>query len=206
MMLGTSTFSRIRRGVPVAIALSAAALALGACGDDTSSGTGGGGNGVDLAFVQQMAPHHEQAIAMAKIALRRSHRSEIKQLARDIIKSQTAEITHMGRIASALKHDGTRAAHLGMEGHYMSGTKDPSELRGARAFDRAFIDMMVPHHQGAITMARAVLSGGESPAVDVLAQAVVDAQSREIAKMNMWRTHWYGAPSPTGGVPAAPMG
>jgi len=101
-------------------------------------------------------------------------------------------------------HDGTAAADLGMQEHYMGEAKDPSELSKARPFDRAFIDMMVPHHQGAIAMARTVLTGGKSAEVKKLAQAVVAAQTRGIGEMNTWRKRWYGAQSPSGGVPVAP--
>lgn len=39
-----------------------------------------------------------------------------------------------------------------------------------------------------------------------LAQAIVDAQSREIEEMNSWREDWYGSASPAGGVPAEDEG
>ena len=61
--------------------------------------------------------------------------------------------------------------------------------------------MMIPHHQGAIRMAHAELADGENAKARELAQAIVDAQTKEIDDMNMWRADWYGELSPTGGVP-----
>jgi uncharacterized protein (DUF305 family) len=49
----------------------------------------------DLRFINAMIPHHEGAIAMAKDALSKSTRSEIKQLANDIVSSQQTEIAQM---------------------------------------------------------------------------------------------------------------
>jgi uncharacterized protein (DUF305 family) len=79
---------------------------------------------------------------------------------------------------------------------------DTATLRDAKPFDRAFIDAMVPHHQGAIRMARAELARGKSATLHKIAEDIVAAQSREIHEMNDWRTSWYGKLSPAGGVPS----
>ena len=62
--------------------------------------------------------------------------------------------------------------------------------------------MMIPHHQGAIRMARMQLDKGKGTDARKLAQAIIDAQAKEIDEMNMWRVDWYGKLSPAGGVPA----
>jgi uncharacterized protein (DUF305 family) len=49
--------------------------------------------------------------------------------------------------------------------------------------DRDFVDMMVPHHQGAIDMAVAVLRYGHNPVVRRLAQEIIVDQQQEIAAM-----------------------
>jgi uncharacterized protein (DUF305 family) len=52
--------------------------------------------------------------------------------------------------------------------------------------DAAFVCGMIPHHQGAIAMAEAVLAHGDDPWVKELAQKVIDAQTQEIADMKAW--------------------
>lgn len=52
--------------------------------------------------------------------------------------------------------------------------------------DHDFVAMMIPHHQGAIDMARFELANGHDPAMRKLAKAVVAAQEREIADMQAW--------------------
>ncbi|MFN6538183.1 MAG: DUF305 domain-containing protein [Nostoc sp. EkiNYC01] len=49
----------------------------------------------DLRFINAMIPHHESAVVMAKDALQKSQRPEIKNLAQEIIKAQDAEINQM---------------------------------------------------------------------------------------------------------------
>jgi hypothetical protein len=61
--------------------------------------------------------------------------------------------------------------------------------------------MMIPHHQGAIRMARAELENGQNRELKALAEAIVDAQAKEIDDMNTWRVDWFGEVSPAGGVP-----
>ena len=52
--------------------------------------------------------------------------------------------------------------------------------------DHDFVAMMIPHHQGAISMAQVELRYGRDPALRRLAKAVVAAQQKEIAEMRNW--------------------
>jgi uncharacterized protein (DUF305 family) len=59
------------------------------------------GNAYDLEFIKQMTPHHQGAVVMAKEALARSTKPEIKTLANGIIKAQEAEIAEMNKWQTA---------------------------------------------------------------------------------------------------------
>ena len=180
--------------------------AFAACGsDDTSSDSGAAkasGNGTDRAFVAEMIPHHESAVEMAEIAEERARSTFVIELAGDIIGTQKDEITRLKAIASQLDADGIKATSLGVVEHQMGMDGDMSKLKTAKPFDRAFIDMMIPHHQGAIRMARAELAKGSNVKTKQLATQIIAAQAREIRAMNKHRTEEFGAASPAGGVPA----
>lgn len=61
------------------------------------------------------------------------------------------------------------------------------------AFDRAFLDDMIVHHQGAIDMANLVLQTSQRGELKALANAVIDAQSEEIQMMRNWKSTWFAA-------------
>ena len=180
-------------------------LTLAACGDDGGSvGDAGGqsepaGNGTDVAFVDGMVPHHESAIEMAQMAQESAKTAYVKSLADDIVKSQGAEISEMNRIKGTLA--GVQKTDMGISMKDMGMDMDDSMLEDATPFDRMFVDMMIPHHQGAIRMARVELAKGENPELRDVANAVVEAQTREINEMNAFRERTYGEEAPAGGVP-----
>ncbi len=179
-----------------------ALMLVSACGsDEDAAGGGADGNGVDRAFVAEMVPHHESAVQMAEMAQQRGEHDEIKQLAGEIVESQNAEIQTMNGLATQFDEAGIEKGDLGVPMHEMGMDMDNAMLETAKPFDRAFIDMMIPHHQGAIRMARAELAKGTSPEAKELAEAIIDAQTEEIDDMNTWRVDWYGGLSPAGGVP-----
>ena len=195
--------SMTKRLTLLTIAAVGLALFAAACGEDETGSSGSTpGNGVDRAFAAAMIPHHRSAVEMAEIARQQSKRSEIKRLADTIVATQNAEIETLTALDRQLKNAGVEAGDLGVADHEMGMDEGASMLAGAKPFDREFIDMMVPHHQGAIRMARAELAEGGNRELKDLAEAIVDAQAKEIDQMNTWRVEWFGAMSPAGGVPA----
>lgn len=63
--------------------------------------------------------------------------------------------------------------------------------------DKAFIEMMIPHHQSANEMAQMALSRAKNPEVKKLAQSIIKEQTREIEQMRTWYKQWYGTEVPT---------
>jgi len=71
--------------------------------------------------------------------------------------------------------------------------------------DVDFRMQMIPHHQGAIDMARVAMRFAKDPWTRQLAESVIVEQQREIAEMQAWLTR-HGAPVPQGGQPSHIMG
>lgn len=59
------------------------------------------------------------------------------------------------------------------------------------AFDEAFIDEMIVHHEGAVRMAKAALTYASHQEIKDLAKAIIGAQNAEIADMKEWKKSWY---------------
>lgn len=65
---------------------------------------------------------------------------------------------------------------------------------GGRLDERAFLQMMVPHHRSAVAMAELALERAERPAVRRLARRIVASQEEEIERMRAWSEEWFGEP------------
>lgn len=199
-----------RLAVPAA--LLGAGLLVGACGStDTAShdvsatssmsamptesqapatGPAADHNDRDIWFAQMMIPHHRQALEMAKLAEDRAAGSKVKELAKQIEAAQDPEIQTMtGWLESwgvqAPGEDGMPTDHMdhGMPG-MMSG-EDMKKLEGLKgaAFDKAFLTMMIQHHEGAITMAKEEQEAGVYEPAKQMADSIITSQSAEISTM-----------------------
>lgn len=171
----------------------------------------------DKAFVREMVPHHQMANEMASMAKKEGEHQAIRSLASRVIKAQSGEIATLRKIAKRLGVTPEKMMPggemsdqmmrdletLGVSMDDSSMMMDMSDLEGANPFDRKFIDMMVPHHRGAIFMARAELKKGRDNSLRKIARSIIADQAEEIRQMNAWRKAWYGKTSPAGGVPGA---
>ncbi len=67
-------------------------------------------------------------------------------------------------------------------------------------YDAQFIDSMIEHHSGAITMAQDALKQSERPEIKQLAETIIRDQEKEVEQMRTWRQQWYPDLAPTGGM------
>jgi uncharacterized protein (DUF305 family) len=185
----------LQRALTPLAAAAATALALTACGTAQdpaepepapTTEPAVAFNDADVAFAQGMIPHHEQAVEMAGLAESRAG-DEVRDLAEEIAAAQGPEIEQMtGLLESwgeAPPEDMEDAGHGDMPG-MMSG-EEMAELEGAEGgeFDALFLEMMILHHEGAITMAETEIEEGADAEARTLAQDVFDAQQAEIEQM-----------------------
>lgn len=140
----------------------------------------------DALFIDSMIVHHEGAIAMAEQELVDAERPEIRQLAEAIISAQQAEIAQLREWRSAWYPDHGPTSSMQMEMGPMV------VANGSAPFEQRFIEAMIPHHEGAVAMARDALQKAAHQELKGLAQAIIAAQESEIAQMRRWLQEWYG--------------
>jgi len=179
-----------------------AAVLLTAC-DQGAQQQGSGAataapNDADVTFAQNMIPHHQQAIDMAKLVDTHTKRPQLRTLADAITVSQGQEITLMQGWLKSWDKPATPTGtdHGAMQMPGMMSEADMGQLMAIKnqAFDLAFVDMMTAHHQGAIDMANTALRNGSLPEVKRLAQQIIDAQQGEIDQFKVWQQEWEAIP------------
>ena len=146
----------------------------------------------DVRFMQDMIAHHAQALEMTALLPSRTNREEMRLLARRIELSQADEIGLMQRWLKArgATVPDVHAHHHG--GALMPGmltAEEMSRLDAARghAFDRLFLESMIRHHDGALTMVHDLFAtkvAGQDPEIDAFASDVDADQRIEIDRMS----------------------
>ncbi len=151
----------------------------------------------DVRFMQNMIPHHHQAVQMAELVNSRTSRRELVDVAKRIDASQEDEIKFMrdwlrmrGQNAPDLSSaHAMHAAHA--PGGEMKGMATPQQmaaLAAARgtAFERLFLERMIEHHEGAVDMAHELLERPGSaydPPLYEFVDEVINEQEAEIERM-----------------------
>lgn len=146
----------------------------------------------DLQFIDTMTAHHSGAVDMAKMVDGRTQNADLKKFAAQIIKDQEKEIAEMKEWREKWFKGAPRAMNMEMPGMMDSMKMDMSKLSNSKdkAFDLAFIEMMIPHHAGAVSMAKEALTKSEKPEIKTLSNNIIKAQEAEIKMMNEWKEKW----------------
>jgi len=146
----------------------------------------------DVRFMQGMIGHHAQAIEMVALLPERTRRDDMRLLAKRIEVSQADEIQMMQRWL-----EGRGQQVPGPHAHHAPGVplmpgmltaEEMSRLAGASgaAFDRLFLELMIKHHEGALTMVEELYSvpaAGQESEIHAFASDVVADQKMEIDRM-----------------------
>ncbi|WP_017665047.1 DUF305 domain-containing protein [Porphyrobacter sp. AAP82] len=149
----------------------------------------------DVAFMQAMIVHHQQAVDMAVLVKNRTNTEGLKTIAGRIESGQADEIAFM---QTWLKERGEPLEDPAMKGHaehlhhMMKGMASPADLKAlaaakGAAFDKQFLTLMIAHHDGALSMVEELLGEDGTAADPVLFQFVGDIESEqkaEIGKMD----------------------
>jgi uncharacterized protein (DUF305 family) len=147
----------------------------------------------DSRFMQDMIPHHHQALEMALLVEERTNRPELVDVAGRIDVSQQDEIDFMQQwlrdrgepVPDAMNHDAMEMDHR------MAGMATPEQMAElgrseGTDFDRLFLGLMITHHEGAVTMVEdlhAQPGAAYDPVLFEFTNDVTNSQSAEVERM-----------------------
>ena len=137
----------------------------------------------DQTFIEQMIPHHQEAVDTSKIIIAKTNDPELKQFAQKVINDQNKEIGEMKEWYKTWfnkDYTGTSTAMMG----------DLSKLSGMD-LDKAYVKGMIEHHQGAIDMANKIQPSTQRQEIKTLATNIVSSQAKEVATLKDWMMSKY---------------
>lgn len=147
----------------------------------------------DLQFIDTMISHHQGAVTMADMAAMKASRPELKTFALEIVADQNREISQMTTWREQWYPAAPPAVNMdfpGMMGSMHGMNMGHMNSMSGADFDRMFVDMMIPHHEGAIVMARDAIGRAEHSDLKSLSQEIIVKQQGEISRMSQWATEW----------------
>ena len=146
----------------------------------------------DLQFLDTMMAHHQGAVEMAKMIDGKTQNAELRKFGAQIVADQQKEIAQMKSWRQKWFAAKPLAMNMEMPGMADSMKMDMAKLSAARNadFDRLFVEMMIPHHQGAVEMSQDALAKAGHPEIKTLSQQIIKAQQAEIKMMQGWKTAW----------------
>lgn len=139
----------------------------------------------DNDFAAMMKTHHMGALEMAQAEVAQGTDAEMKAMAQKMIDAQQKEIAELNTFLSGHNaHGGGDAFHKEVMAQ-MSSMKMDMDHSGS--FDKQFVQMMIPHHQGAIDMSKAYIkSGAHEDKLKTMANKIIADQQKEIGELKAW--------------------
>jgi uncharacterized protein (DUF305 family) len=146
------------------------------------------GQSAPKTFISQMIPHHEAAIAMADYEIKHGENFEMLQLAKSIKAEQQSELTQMSLLLNQTSTNEKASKYFDNEMYKsmeMMMRNMPAE-KSLKETDRAFAQVMLPHHQAAVDMARALLKYPENEQISAFARKLISDEQIEIEQMSTY--------------------
>ena len=189
----------------VLVLLMVGGIAGALVGRDSVTTYGPPAGSIDVAFLQDMSVHHNQAVQMAVWERSNTTDPVLRQLSYDIESTQTSQIgTMQGWLTlwgEPVTAAGDHMGWMGMATATMPGMASQDDLTRLRAstgpaLDVVFLQLMLRHHEGGTSMLADAASRAQVPAVRTLSQNMLGAQQAEAVTMTRMLAERGAAPLP----------
>jgi uncharacterized protein (DUF305 family) len=139
----------------------------------------------DNDFAGMMKTHHLGAIDMAQMEVAKGTDPQMKQMAQKMIDDQQKEVSEFNTFLSGHNAHGGGDAFFKESMGMMNNMKMDMDHSGS--MDKQFVQMMIPHHQGAIDMSKAYIrSGAHEEKLKTMANGIITSQQKEIGELKAW--------------------
>ena len=142
----------------------------------------------DLQFIDTMIKHHQMAVTMSEAAVQKASDAKVKEFGRKVVEDQKKDIERLGAWRQQWYANAADAHNMQFPGaSSMSMDMSHMQTTTGHAFDMMFVDMMIPHHKGALEMSRDALQKAQRQEIKDFAQETIDKQEKEIAELEAWK-------------------
>lgn len=142
----------------------------------------------DHDFAMMLKMHHQSAVKMADMEIKQGKNEQVKALAKKIKASNQKELSELAQFMSSHKPQSS-SSKLGQKGMEIMHSGNHS-MNGN--VDHDFASMMAQHHQQGVEMAKAFLKEGKTEKMKMMANNVINQQTKEITELKKLETSLKG--------------
>ena len=135
----------------------------------------------DLQFIDTMTVHHQMAVTMSAAAVQKGADAKVKEFGRKGGEDQKNDIARLAAWRQRWYPNAADAHSMQLPGaSSMNMDMSHMQMSSGHDFDMMFVDMMIPHHKGAIEMSRDALQKAQRQELKDFAQETIDKQEKEL--------------------------
>lgn len=143
----------------------------------------------DLQFIDTIMQHHDMAVQMGQMTAAEASDAKLKELGRKSAEDQTKDVERLRSWREQWYGAAPRAVNPQLAGGESLNMKmSHSDSASSHELDMRLIDMMIPHHQGGVAMAREAVARAQRPELKQFAQETVTKQEKELAELQALKT------------------
>lgn len=148
-------------------------------------------NSNDKEFLNMMIPHHAEGLFAANLCLQKATHTELKEMCRNMIDSQSQEIDAMNKWSQSWYKQNLLIDPMSILSDKAKNNLERLLNKSDEEFDKDFIQSMISHHNEGIEVANQCAQQAKHKDLVSLCKTMIQEQEQDNSQLSGWLESWY---------------